>query len=120
MKYITKSKVEEYFINADPTYGLNQEYQKIPIITVDNYVVLGQLTALRFLEWVSLNPGGIIALPTGKTPEFFIKWVSYYLTNWKKEMDHGILAKIGLEKNLKPDLKSVHFFQLDEFFPIKP
>jgi glucosamine-6-phosphate deaminase len=59
-------------------------------------------------------------LPTGKTPEFFIKWVQYYLGNWKKEMDNGILAKIGLEKNLQPDLKSLHFFQLDEFFPIKP
>lgn len=87
---------------------------------MDNYIELGQLTALRFIEWTCLNPGGVIALPTGKTPEFFIKWVQFYLANWQKEMDKGILAKIGFETSLKPDLRSLHFFQLDEFFPIRP
>jgi glucosamine-6-phosphate deaminase len=120
MQYNRSSKVEEYFNGIHTDFKLSSQFHRIPVIVVENYVELGQLAALRFLEWVSLNPGGVIALPTGKTPEFFIKWVQFYLTNWKKEMDHGILAKIGLEKNLKPDLKSVHFFQLDEFFPIKP
>jgi glucosamine-6-phosphate deaminase len=120
MKYSTASKVEDYFNSIHQDFNLSSKYHKIPLIVVDNYVELGQLTALRFLEWVSLNPGGVIALPTGKTPEFFIKWVQFYLTNWKKEQNNGILAKIGLDKNLSPDLKSLHFFQLDEFFPIKP
>jgi len=44
--------------------------------------MLGKLTALRFLEWVKLNPGGVISLPTGRTPEYFIKWTGYYLENW--------------------------------------
>jgi glucosamine-6-phosphate deaminase len=118
--YNTESKVEKYFLekNTDlvDSYGL----YKMPVVVVDNYVELGQLTALRFLEWVALNPGGVIALPTGKTPEFFIKWTQFYLQNWDRELKNGILAKIGLEKNLKPDLKSLHFFQLDEFFPISP
>jgi glucosamine-6-phosphate deaminase len=120
MQYNSTSKVEEYFGSIHTDFKLSSQYRKIPVIIVENYVELGQLAALRFLEWVCLNPGGVIALPTGKTPEFFIKWVQYYLGNWKKEMDNGILAKIGLEKNLQPDLKSLHFFQLDEFFPIKP
>jgi glucosamine-6-phosphate deaminase len=120
MKYNTASKVEDYFNSIHQDFNLSRKYHKIPLIVVDNYVELGQLTALRFLEWVSLNPGGVIALPTGKTPEFFIKWVQFYLTNWKKEQNNGILAKIGLDKSLSPDLKSLHFFQLDEFFPIKP
>lgn len=120
MKYNTQSKVEEYFNSIHKDYSLSSKFHKIPLIVVDNYIELGQLTALRFLEWVSLNPGGIIALPTGKTPEFFIKWVQFYLANWKKELDSGILAKIGLDKKLKPDIHSLHFFQLDEFFPIKP
>ena len=30
---------------------------------------------MRFIEWVQQNPGGVISLPTGKTPEHFIKWV---------------------------------------------
>jgi glucosamine-6-phosphate deaminase len=120
MKYNAVSKVEEYFNSIHQDFKLSSQYHKIPLIVVDNYVELGQLTALRFLEWVSLNPGGVIALPTGKTPEFFIKWVQYYLTNWKKELNDGILARIGLDKNLLPDMKSLHFYQLDEFFPIRP
>jgi glucosamine-6-phosphate deaminase len=120
MKYNTASKVEAYFNEIHPDYTLSSKYHRIPMIIVDNYIELGQLTALRFLEWVSLNPGGVIALPTGKTPEFFIKWVQYYLANWQKEMDNGILARIGLDKKLKPDIRSLEFFQLDEFFPIKP
>ena len=120
MKYNTASKVEDYFRSIHQDFNLSSKYHKIPMIAVDNYVELGQLTALRFLEWVSLNPGGVIALPTGKTPEFFIKWVQFYLANWKNEMNGGMLARIGLDKTLKPDMKSLHFFQLDEFFPIRP
>jgi len=120
MKYNTLSKVEDYFNRLHQDFNLSKKYHRIPLIVVDNYVELGQLTALRFLEWVSLNPGGVIALPTGKTPEFFIKWVQFYLANWSKEMNNGILARIGFDKKLQPDMKSLHFFQLDEFFPIRP
>ena len=120
MKYNTLSKVEQFFIDQDPIYAPNKELRKIPVITVDNYVILGQITALRFLEWVSLNPGGVVALPTGRTPEFFIKWMQFYLDNWSREMKSGMLAKIGFDPKLKPDFKSLHFFQLDEFFPIDP
>ena len=48
------------------------------------FPLLGKLTALRFLEWVSENPDGVISLPTGKTPEFFIKWTTFMLENWDK------------------------------------
>ncbi len=120
MKYNTSSKVEAYFNDLHQDFALSSKYRRISTIIVDNYIELGQLTALRFLEWVGLNPGGVIALPTGKTPEFFIKWVQFYLANWQKEMENGILGKIGLDKKLKPDLRSLEFFQLDEFFPIKP
>ncbi|MFW6102021.1 MAG: hypothetical protein ACOC90_11610, partial [Bacteroidota bacterium] len=79
MKYDTTNITEQYFIKRDILYPDNKLYRKIPVITVDNYVELGQITAISFLEWVCRNPGGVIALPTGKTPEFFIKWVEYYL-----------------------------------------
>ncbi len=120
MKYNTVSKVESFFIEKDPYFKENATLRKIPTLIVDNYVELGQLTALRFLEWVCLNPGGVIALPTGKTPEFFIKWVQFYLKNWEREINEGILAKTGLDKNMYPEMKSLRFFQLDEFFPISP
>ena len=115
-----KSKVENYFLKKDLLYEDNVSLRKTPVIIVDNYVELGQLTALRFLEWVCHNPGGVIALPTGKTPEFFIQWVKYYLSNWDREIDSGMLKRIGFDRNLRPDMASLHFFQLDEFFPMDP
>ena len=117
MKYTTESKVEEYFKTLDPTFVENLKQCKTQVLTVENYVALGQLTALRFIEWVGNNPGGVVALPTGKTPEFFIKWMQYYIENWEHEAKHGIIGKLGLKK---PDFASLHFFQLDEFFPINP
>jgi len=120
MKYDTTNITEKYFIERDILYPDNKLYRRIPVITVDNYVELGQITAIRFLEWVCRNPGGVIALPTGKTPEFFIKWVQYYIENWEKEVNNGLLATIGFDPKWKPDMGSLTFFQLDEFFPINP
>jgi glucosamine-6-phosphate deaminase len=120
MQYNTSSKVEPWFHDLHPDFRLSDPYRKIQTLVVDNYVELGQLAALRFLEWVCLNPGGVIALPTGKTPEFFIKWVLYYLENWANEINNGILARIGFNPGIRPDMKSLYFFQLDEFFPIDP
>ncbi len=117
MNYNPNSKVEPYFQQFDPYFGDNQNVCRIQTLTVNNYITLGQLTALRFIEWASLNPGGVVALPTGKTPEFFIKWLQYYIANWEKEAEHGIIKELGIEK---PDFRSLHFFQLDEFFPINP
>jgi glucosamine-6-phosphate deaminase len=114
------SKVEDYFRQKDT--DLSGKVSGLPLspVIVDDYVVLGQLTALRFLEWVCDNPGGVVALPTGKTPEFFIKWTNFYLENWKRELNSGMLARIGFPEKALPDFKSLTFFQLDEFFPIHP
>ncbi|HEX3008943.1 MAG TPA: hypothetical protein VHO90_15170 [Bacteroidales bacterium] len=120
MNYNVSSKVEAYFKSLNNDFEESSSLFKIPVVQVDNYVELGQLTSLRFLEWVCLNPGGVVALPTGRTPEFFIKWMQYYLENWDKEIKSGLLAKIGFDPKVKPEFKSLHFFQLDEFFPIKP
>lgn len=119
-KYITESKVEKYFESYFHNINVNQDIEKIKTIVVDNYIYLGQITALRFLEWVTLNPGGVVALPTGKTPEFFIKWMKFYLENWDKEVENGLLSKIGFDKKLKPDFHSLHFVMIDEFFPLDP
>lgn len=117
MKYNTASRVEEYFKSFDPLCEANERDCRTTTLVTDNYIVLGQLTALRFIEWVSLNPGGVVALPTGKTPEFFIKWLEYYRDNWERESKEGLIGKLGIQK---PDFSSLHFFQLDEFFPINP
>jgi len=119
-KYNVGSKVEAFFEKQFKNSKVNKTDEKIKTIEVDNYINLGQLTALRFLEWVTLNPGGVVALPTGKTPEFFIKWMQYYLENWDAEINNGLLHKIGFDKELKPDFKSLYFVMIDEFFPLDP
>src|ERR1035437_1150535 len=119
-KYNVKSKVEAYFEKQYHNPDISKTQEKVKVITVDNYIHLGQFTALRFLEWVALNPGGVVALPTEKTHEFFIKWMQYYLENWDEEIKSGLLHKIGLDKTLKPDFKSLYFVMIDEFFPLDP
>ncbi len=92
--------------------------EKIPTIVVPNFPVLGKLTAVRFLEWAAQNPNGVISLPTGKTPEHFIKHVHHFLKTWDKKETRASLAAMGLELERKPDLGGLHFVQIDEFYPI--
>lgn len=92
--------------------------EKIRIIEVLNFPVLGKLTALRFIEWVIKNPGGIISLPTGKTPEFFIKWVKRILDKWDSKEIQSLLNEYEIDASKRPDMKSLSFVQIDEFYPM--
>ncbi len=111
------SLVEKSFFKSS---SYPNEYARIPFITVNNFPDLGLLTALRFLEWVSENPEGVISLPTGKTPEYFIKWVQRILLNWDKKEIQLIRNDYGLNVQKKPNLKGLKFVQIDEFYPINP
>lgn len=99
--------------------GLKEITSNIPYIVTDNFPKLGLITAVRFLEWASKNPDGVISLPTGKTPEYFIKWTQFLLENWENKKTTDILEKYGLDKiSTKPDLSGLQFVQIDEFYPI--
>ncbi|MFQ6604121.1 MAG: glucosamine-6-phosphate isomerase [Fidelibacterota bacterium] len=93
---------------------------RIPYIVVNNFPQLGFLTALRFLEWVTENPEGVISLPTGKTPEYFIKWVQYLLSEWDNPRLAELRESSGFHSGNKPELSSLRFVQIDEFYPINP
>jgi glucosamine-6-phosphate deaminase len=75
---------------------------------------------LRFLEWVSENPEGVISLPTGKTPEYFIKWTKQFLEGWNNPDIRSLRDQYGLQLSKKPSLTGLHFVQMDEFYPINP
>ena len=113
------SKVEDQFLSAA---GMELTYsdEKIGIIVVPSFPELGRLTALRFLEWVLQNPDGVISLPTGRTPEYFIKEVHRYLTGWNEEAIQQELLSSGVDASKKPDMGGLHFVQIDEFYPINP
>ncbi len=91
----------------------------IPYLTVANFPKLGLLTALRFLEWVSENPSGVISLPTGKTPEYFIFWTKHVLGKWDTPEGKKFREENGLKIGKKPVLSDLHFVQIDEFYPIR-
>lgn len=112
---IVFSKVEQAFENESKQKNKSTE---IPCIVVDNFPKLGLLTALRFIEWVWQNPKGVISLPTGKTPEYFIMWTTYILSNWNEKKVSVILEKYGLNGLKKPSLSELQFVQIDEFYPI--
>ena len=67
------STVESWFLEQSGRRLLYGPEEKIPVIETSNFPAMGRLTALRFLEWVLENPEGVISLPTGKTPEYFIR-----------------------------------------------
>ncbi len=112
------SNVERIALEAsgyDLMYGPEE---RVPAIIVDNFPSLGRLTAVRFLEWVLENPEGVISLPTGKTPEYFIKYVQYYLREWNKSEVRAELEALGLSTERRPNLTGLQFVQIDEFYPI--
>ncbi|MBL3546383.1 glucosamine-6-phosphate deaminase [Chryseobacterium rhizosphaerae] len=115
MKNKNFTPVEQSFLN-----DLSKNSKtNIPYIAVDNFPNLGMLTALRFLEWAAENPNGVISLPTGKTPEYFIYWTKHILENWENENIIELRKKHHLSASQKPSLAELHFVQIDEFYPIK-
>ncbi len=95
-------------------------YENIDVFVVDNFPALGKMTALRFLEWVQENPEGVMSLPTGRTPEYFIKEVRRFLDHWDTKDIRNELSEWGVDSGRKPDLSGLRFVQIDEFYPINP
>ncbi len=114
------TNVEAVALLETPYELIYKPSEKIPTIIVDNFPRLGKLSALRFIEWVQNNPDGVISLPTGKTPEHFIKWVEYYLTNWKTPNVAKNLEESGIDTKKVPQMDGLHFVQIDEFYPMNP
>jgi len=113
MKFTSKVEAAFHEISGSPEINTH-----IPYIVVDNFPLMGLLTSLRFLEWVNENPDGVISLPTGKTPEYFIKWTSHLLENWNGKKVVELRSKYGIADMEKPSLKKLQFVQIDEFYPI--
>ncbi len=111
------SKVEHSFFENS---GRGANSTKIPYIVVHNFPDLGLLTSLRFLEWVNENPEGVISLPTGKTPEYFIKWTNKLLQGWDLKENRSLMETHGLSISKKPSLRGLHFVQVEDFYPIDP
>lgn len=118
MDYLTP--VERTAVAASAFEALYPPREKIPTVMVDNFPALGKLAAMRFIEWAQQNPEGLVSLPTGKTPEHFIKWVQRLLGDWESPASRAELESAGVDPQHKPRLDGLHFVQIDEFYPIDP
>jgi glucosamine-6-phosphate deaminase len=116
--YDASSTVEATELERSRRKPLYEPTEKIRIIEVENFPLLGKLTAFRFIEWVLKNPGGVISLPTGKTPEHFIRWVMRILERWDTPEIQGLLEEYGVPPTQRPDMRSLSFVQIDEFYPM--
>jgi len=94
--------------------------ERVGVIVVNSFPALGTLTAARFIEWAQEHPEGVVALPTGKTPEYFIKEMNRFLTGWKRKETQRELAEWGVDTTRKCDLRGLRFVQIDEFYPSNP
>lgn len=110
------SNVESAFYKIS---GAPEVTTEMPYVIVDNFPKMGLLTTLRFLEWTEENPDGVVSLPTGKTPEYFIKWTQYILESWESRKVTEIRQKYDLSTKKKPRLDGLHFIQIDEFYPVR-
>jgi len=117
-KYDSSSNVEDYVLKNSKHKLIYPPTEKIGVIEVENYPDLGKLTALRFIEWTLKNPGGVIALPTGKSPEYFIKWTKKFIDEWKSKTVQKILDEYGIPSASPPIFRDLKFVQIDEFYPM--
>ena len=91
------------------------------MLEVGSFPLLGRLGALRFIEWAQRSPGGVCALPTGRTPEHFINWTKKLLEGWDEPGTRELLEEGGVDvRKGKPDMASLRFVQLDDFYPMHP
>ena len=60
----------------------------------------------------------MISLPTGKTPEHFIQWVKRILGKWDSPETRSLLEENGLDPGVRPDMRSLRFVQIDEFYTV--
>lgn len=119
-RHIDLSPVEQRALDASPFDGLYTPNERIPTIVVDNFPALGRLAAMRFVEWVQSNPEGVVSLPTGKTPEHFIYWVRRLLSEWDTPGIRRELEAAAVDPAHRPQMRGLHFVQIDEFYPIHP
>lgn len=111
------SAVEQAFIDKS---GVTEMTTTTPYIITESVPQMGLLMALRFIEWVAQNPDGVISLPTGKTPQYFIQYTHEILDNWDSPRIQEVLKRHGLGSIAKPQLSGLQFVQMDEFYPIAP
>lgn len=115
--FTSNSIVESYHYKTSET---GVPTTQTPYLIASNVPQLSLLMALRFIEWVSSHPDGVVCLPADKHAEPFIKATHRLLDTWEQAETQSLLARYGMATFKKPSLKGLHFVQSNEFYPISP
>jgi len=118
--YDTTSQLETLLLEKNRRQLTYAPREKIGLIEIPDFPTLGKLVALRFVEWLQKNPEGVVSLPTGKTPEHFIRWTTRIVKEWNSKEVQAELGAWGLDTAKKPRMDGVRFVQIDEFYPMNP
>ena len=89
------SRVEQSFLMES---NISEMTTLIPYIVTDSVPKLGVMTALRFLEWASENPEGVISLSSDKSLKYFIHYAHHFLDNWDEKETKKVLERYGLDR----------------------
>lgn len=89
--------------------------EKVAVVQVASFDSLGRCLALDLLLWIEQNPNGVISLPTGRTPESFIRALRWYKENWNDPIAQKHRKEWGVTSERFPDTQNLTFVQIDEF-----
>lgn len=117
-KPIWSSVEKQFLIQSGRREMYPNEY--FSVIQVKDQYMLGKLTALRFIEWVQTHPNGVVALTSGNTPEYFIKFLYYYKKYWHKANVQEELRNHGIKSKDFPNTSNLKLVQVEELYPIAP
>ena len=113
------NKIEKKFLAMSGRQAA-YPHEYYPVIELRNQYDLGKITALSFIAWAIDHPTGVIALTSGNTPEFFIKFLNHYKKHWQKPDVQAELLSVGITAKKFPDTSNMKFVQLEELYPISP
>ena len=119
------STVEAAALRSSGRGRLQYDGENLGVCEVATFPQLGLVVAARFIEWAQRHPEGVVSLPTGRTPEHFITNVGRLIAaDWDARGEGSAfeeLTALGVDVSLgKPDMKSLTFVQMDEFYPMDP
>lgn len=114
------SRVEQTLLERTGQRRRYPDDENVAVLVVDNFPMLGTVAAARFIEWVQHNRGGVVALPTGKTPQYFIAETMRFLEGWGTDEVDARLDVLGVDPSTRPEMESLRFVQIDEFYPVNP
>jgi glucosamine-6-phosphate deaminase len=104
------SRVEKVFLERSKLAERYAPLERAVSVEVSNFYVVVLIVALCLFVWGAETPNGVVALPTGRTPEYFIKTLELLKEGWTTESVKADLIRDGVQYTDKfPDMSGLTF-----------